>query len=336
MLNRKLYLLIILLAVLIVTGCEEYTIDTSVNSDGSIDKAISVEYYKSRPKKVKPTIIVKPDSKETKALSIDKFRNIIRKRYKNADAVNLEFNIPEYRDFPRIETTYTKEFSWFFNHHIYSEKYLPFFPFNKIPFNRHFSTTEADFLNKYIFNDLDKELAKPENSLLNQKFQNWISRSVFEELFNLALEFSNNRDIIRKAKDGIYKKLSSRLDIDNNNLDKKGLIEILRDFNSTDTDYFDFEKAINSENFRRMLSKFEHTKNIALIGIKNRVNVPGIIEDTNADSLKGSTAYWEVEPNHYFFSSYTMSVSYRTVNWWFIILTGLLVITGLIWLFIKK
>ncbi|MBN2102660.1 hypothetical protein JW835_01305 [bacterium] len=65
----------------------------------------------------------------------------------------------------------------------------------------------------------------------------------------------------------------------------------------------------------------------------NQVTMPGLILDTNADALEGSTVTWEFDPNHFVWEDHIMWVESRIVNRWAMIVTGvvcILLIAGLI------
>jgi hypothetical protein len=55
----------------------------------------------------------------------------------------------------------------------------------------------------------------------------------------------------------------------------------------------------------------------------NTVVMPGIVLDTNADEVKGTTVSWRFSANQFMLGDYTMWVESRVMNTWAVILTGI-------------
>jgi len=58
----------------------------------------------------------------------------------------------------------------------------------------------------------------------------------------------------------------------------------------------------------------------------NTVVMPGIVLETGAPEVKGSTVSWKFERNRLSLHDYEMRVESRTVNVWAIVVTGILVL----------
>jgi hypothetical protein len=56
------------------------------------------------------------------------------------------------------------------------------------------------------------------------------------------------------------------------------------------------------------------------------VIMPGIITNTNGSALEGSTVRWKDIMDRVFFEGYTMWVESRVINWWAIVVSGVVLL----------
>ena len=63
----------------------------------------------------------------------------------------------------------------------------------------------------------------------------------------------------------------------------------------------------------------------------NKVIMPGIIMDTNAEQVEGNSVIWRVKAKQFLDVDYSMWVESRSVNRWAILLTALLIMMPVAW-----
>jgi hypothetical protein len=84
------------------------------------------------------------------------------------------------------------------------------------------------------------------------------------------------------------------------------------------------------EQDKKAFSQFEDKLQAldSLIGdeFTNEVMMPGLITDTNAETVKGSKVTWKFSIGNFFLTDYEMWVTSRRINWWVVGIAAFLLI----------
>ena len=314
---------LIYFAVMSLSGCkEEYKTTTKINDDGSCERIIIAKIDSARL--LKGAFLVPHDNSwkpEYKTLSRDTQKVFIV--HKNFDDVN-KIN-DEYKDSDKvgIEIKFEKKFRWFFSYLTYTETYKSYNRFNRIPVE--------SFLTKEEYGKLE---SGDTGKVLSKKLDKFMEENLFEEFF---------QQFVSKVKDKKDSPVSMDLLDEKKNELRDSLLagsgeikSILRSMKNVfksenikmyEPDIEEIMKDINSKLERMSGIEGDYT---------NEVIMPGIILNTNANTLEGNKASWKFNQDRFCFIDHVMSVESRITNIWatyvtgafFLIIVILLLITG--------
>jgi hypothetical protein len=303
---------IIILVLLTVSGCKkDKKTTTKINTDGSCVRTIVVN-----PVSDTSSSFPVPTDKswETRLEGDTEKVYIASKWFENVDQMNNEYKRPGKVG---IDLTFEKKFRWFFTYFSYQETYNPCFQIQRIPIRT--------FLTK-------KEYAQYENGdtskALKERMDDFFMSNIFEEFYGQLVDSVESlHDPALPASTFLAKK--KEIDFHNLKHDTKDIVQylerilVLKLQNKLKQQIDGINRSIEAKVQFMMGAGGDYV---------NEVVMPGIILNTNANTVEGNKVVWHFNEDKFTFLRYTMSVESRVANPWATYATGgvLLVIVGLL------
>jgi hypothetical protein len=334
----KKVILVILLAVILLlnNGCEDTTVTTEIFPDGSCKRVMNVksdsrDIFKHAfyiPEDTSWTVEEKWEKKEKKS-TFDRSNKVFvytaEKSFPSVSDLNDEWSAQETGAHKvNIDVKLDKRFAWFFTYYHYREIYRDFFPFKKQPLKGHFTPEELKII-KLSLGDEDEEAEKlcSEETLkkIEKKFDVWVAQSIFNEFYNLFLEGAEQlkspeltREHIVSKKEALF---AACLKLELFEPDSPTtLLKKSEDILQTQDVWKVWE--INKKGFSQFEEKYRAIDSLIGDEYTSKIIMPGLVTDTNAETIEGSTVTWTFAPDEFFITDYEMWVTSRRVNWWIV------------------
>lgn len=232
----------------------------------------------------------------------------------------------ETRSFASPQESITKRFRWFYTVHSFEGLYKRLDYNAPVPIDNYLSEQEKNLWTRGCFDAYGAMNGSEMNELLGDiegKFMNWYSRNCFEISLG-AIEKLLEKGIEDRERDAIYKFINDK----DNDITPDVLSKNMDAFYKT-TRYSELYKAnkdLLDEEFER------ESWVIYVIGnlISYELIVPGEVINTNAPIVNGETLIWKIDGMRILFDDYIITAQYRTLNLWFCILSGLIVIIAVV------
>jgi hypothetical protein len=330
--STKLFL--ILLA-LLLPACMDVELTTILKPDGSMERIVEVrsdkeiEDYSQLPFPIDSTwhIVYRHDSTANGKNHIYKFK----KAYKNAgelnnDELKVTNALSKFKRTVKVE----KKFRWFFTYLVYTESFQRLSDGEYTPFNQLLSEMEkevrhiddADTIANLL--ELDAKKLRGFRDEIQNKSDNWFENNMKREVL-LQLE----KDIKLAGIKGLgMGDLEPKADTIYKIIDKNG-------FNgSVETFYRTLNTLFNTNEFNRIIalkksSLLEMEENVgdvfSIVPFRHHLHMPGLIVDTNAESIKGNELYWQFMPLESYFADTTHYAESRILNVWAFVASAFLV-----------
>ncbi|MCK4447983.1 MAG: hypothetical protein KAW56_13000 [Candidatus Marinimicrobia bacterium] len=342
--RNHVFISLMIAMLMILTGCREITTTTRIFSDGSCERTVFIEGDSSDvfsgsyplPLDSSWTFDIKKDTSE----KVQYFYSA-KKSFKRVSDLNNEYLYDSVSTFSKIDRSIKlkKHFRWFFTILTYREIYRDANPFKQIPVSDYLSDDEINIL---FADDDDPKYFAGKDSLKNteikneveEKFEIWLGISVFEEFYQAFLQGavqlgdSNlTQEIIISKKDILTKTILadtiSFFDIDEEKL-IDSLITICEYTFQTPCVWKLLEEG--NYTFRELKNKLSTIENVWSEGYTNEVLMPGLLIDTNAETIEGNKVVWDVEIDKYFLKDFEMWVESRIVNRWAVPVTAVIIV----------
>jgi hypothetical protein len=239
------------------------------------------------------------------------------KRFESPEALAREFStVADDSTKLRISPEIEKRFRWFFTYLTYKETYHVFCPFTQIPASRVLSEDEIRRIS-----------AGEKSDSLEKKLDEWRLRNMYEGFHLALLEGARRIGDPAFSQDSVISR-------------KEELLRVIQGDTSA-TDDFDRTLALVVHFFHsNAVLKLRPELRIAWDAAEgmskqaerahgdytNTVVMPGMVLDTNAGEVKGTTVSWNFSANQFMLRDYSMWVESRVMNIWAVILTGIIVI----------
>ena len=343
---KRSHLFISLIAVMLMalTGCREITTSTRIFSDGSCERTVLIEGDSSDvfsgsyplPLDSSWTFDIKKDTSGEA-----KYFYSATKSFKRVSDLNNEYLYDSVSTFSRVDRSIKlkKHFRWFFTILTYREIYRDANPFKQIPISDYLSDGEINIL---FADDDDPKYFAGKDSLKNteikneveKKFETWFGISVFEEFYTVFLQGAAQlgdsnltQEIIISKKDILTKTVLadtiSFFEIDEDNL-LDSLINICENTFQTPDVLKLLEKG--NDTFQELKNKLSTIENVWIEGYTNEVLMPGLLIDTNAEAIEGNKVVWEVEVGKFFLRDFEMWAESRIINRWAVPVTAVILV----------
>lgn len=253
----------------------------------------------------------------------------VRKKSNSVDSLSHDISCKkDIRPLIVPKETLTKKFKWFYTDYIYTSIYKKLDYNSPIPIGKYLSEEErriwAQGDTKY-FGTMNGFMLNNMLCDISDKFIAWLSINFFEISFNSVNKIYGG-GISGNNKEQIYIKFGGK-NIENLS-DPKSVCAALDSFYVTDR----FSK-LYKQNKDTLDNEFENaTSVISLLDyhFTNELAVPGKVISTNAPIIDAGYLKWKVDGMRLLFDDYTLTASYRVVNIWAFVISGLILILAII------
>lgn len=333
--TKKIISVIVLTVIVILTnGCEDITTTMEIFPDGSCRRTIVVKSASDDifndtffvPKDPSWTIDEKWEilSKEKKFGGNKQFVYTAKKFFPGVPELNEEWSQKQGDSYKaKIDVTLERRFVWFFTYFTYREIYRDFFPFKGISLEENFSPEELKIVELYLADEDKAEKIYPEDLLdkVWKKFDTWATRAIFEEFFLILLEGVKKLnspnlkpELVISQKEAILA-ASRGLDW----FEKKWLTKVLKKCAEVlqTPDILKIREQ-NKNAFSQFEGKLQALDDLNGDEFTNEVIMPGLITDTNAETVTGRKVAWKFSMGNFLLTDYEMWVTSRRVNWWMV------------------
>lgn len=337
--KSRTFLVFILAAfILTITSCREITVTTQVHKDGSFTRTITVTgdstevFHKNLPYPVDGSWKMEAgrDTADAKQFVVT-----YTKTFRNDALLNKEIRSDTgWRKQLKREVTIHKRFAFFYSYLTFEETIKAANPFTKIPLRDRLSAEEI----KWLKNEVQPVTAADSTRMKNieDKALMVVARSMTEEMTEILEKGIRqlhdpglSPQIAKTYQDSIFQKVSDW----NLHSSKDFLTSLVRW--SGRKKLLDMEKN-TPDLFKPFDAKLDFFSDlVGMHSYTQTVEMPGLITETNALTLKGNQVQWKVDPLSFLLTDYTMTVESRVVNYWMFVITGIVVLVLIILLVIR-
>jgi hypothetical protein len=298
---------------LITPGCKkEKKTTTIINNDGSCVRTIVVN-----PASDTISTFPVPDDKSWDIhLEGDTDKSFIAvKKFDNVNMMNDEYRMAKKVG---VDITFEKKFRWFFTYFNYQETYKPLLQIQRIPIQNFLTKEEYA---QYEHGDTGRALKK--------RLDDFLTANLYEEFYSQLVD-SVERMHDPSIPASVF--IAKKQDVGFHEFDKgetKDIVKYLERIlglvlqGKIERPIENITKSIEDD-IRFMLD--------AGGDYVNEVQMPGIILNTNANTVEGNTVVWRFNEDRFAYTGYTMAVESRIANPWAAYATGgvLIVIVALL------
>jgi len=326
--NRStMVLAVCLIGLTIFPACLDIETTSTVNSNGSILRTVTFEGDSTSIYRGDfPAPIDSSWDKNIQKLGDRDFRLTASRLFNNVEEMNESFGGTSGKTL-RYHFQFERNFQWFFTTYRFEEENMKYVQFDSIPLTDYVSPSEIESWKRH---EVDKEPFPTKGDSLawisaEPRFQQWESRNTFERIFGVFLDGvraihnpSLTHSSVIASKDTLFRASEQSLEL--GNIDTLGVIfsGVLRNPQAVKAWRLKAE-AIRQIKERRYLNFAEDT-------FVTNVIMPGLIVASNARTIEGNKATWRDFSDYARILGYTMWVESRQVNWWAVILTGIIVL----------
>ena len=334
--KNKLLSLMIGFVLLLLAGCSEVDVTTVVNKDGSCIRTVVLDSsdvddtpYPVNFDGADSLVITKAEKKIVYTAYYGSVNNIKLNQQVEGDTV---YHLA-------IQPRLTKKFRWFYTWYRYSESYGRVFHFQHVPIQDYLTQDEIDLV-------ISENDSSDEDKKIDAKLEAWYQQNFFIEFYTRLENMvrSGKLDISIESLEASKEPLRQ--------LFLQDVLELDSDNNTfTDNDFDIFRQTLHFQNTDRakkvlndviapISKEMEWLASIQLSDMTNHVEMPGLVMDTNAETIEGNKVSWDINSNRLLFEDYEMWVESRTVNRWpflgTLIFTGALLVIMLVAIVRKK
>ena len=331
------YIILQALLMILFAGCREVNIETVLQRDGSIIRTIETQGGKTSElfELGLPVDSTWNLSERTEISEDDTLHyQVATRKFESLKEMNQVFgcdsdSLTRLRFCAALE----QDFRWFHSFWTYTETYQPYFPYQKISAEEFLTPNELQ-----VYANAD---STPEP--VDSRVERFFEKAMFSEMYQPILDTLRSMDKPVIAIDSLMYYRDS-LEISIFNLESESDSAIIQDIMATmsdilaDTDIYRFESLITRQ-YNQILNKEGFLFSVPEEW-KHKIQMPGVIITTSADSLiNPSAAYWQFESRKFQFTEHSMTVTSRVMNVWAILVTAIVVIMlilGIVYSYFRK
>jgi hypothetical protein len=338
---KKIGVMVLGFAGLLVSCENPVRMETKVNEDGSLDKTIVLEKtdkfretsnmfgiskdagWEVKLDSVKKiTKIEVPDtidSRNTQSGNVkdDKYYLTFKKSFPSAEVANAELD-KNIDSLFRINAQFEKRFRWFYTYIRYSETFRPIDRFKLIDPKDYFNLEDSLFIDRL-----------PGEGTAISKADSFFLQQLNEKIFDRYAEDGLYREYFAILTEAVKRNTNDKKWIDTLNRKKDFLFQRLDDMNDDPgpaflkladslgiplakekftRDFLELSRDINSRiNFMSFARDGKYM---------NVIEMPWTVVNSNADSLAGNKLYWRPLTTRFAIQEYTMFAECRRLNFW--------------------
>ena len=324
---------------LLFTGCLEYHTRTTVRTDGSLLRAVTMRGDSSHIHAWQYVVPVDSTWRWERAKTGDREWHLNAQReFASADAFN------GYQDsllgrILRSTVSVDRSFRWFTTRIVFREHFDPIYPFRSVPLTDYLSPREIEaFLQHEVHK---KEFATPGDSLSLEdaevRFDDWARRNEFEENFRAlrtGVERLAERGFSPESLDRRKEWLSTKFETVRDTGDSFDPEDMERRreywFKSLKDPVLRQAAEANRSGFDDIVRQAEQAFHLMEYPHKSTVVMPGALVETNARTVDGPEATWENYLVVLYFQDFEMVAEAEVTNWWAVVFTGVALAGGLL------
>jgi hypothetical protein len=317
---------------IVMSGCLDEHVKTTVSADGSSERTISMKTSeKSLPKGAFPAAIDSTwtvDWKETGEKDT-KYEYTARKKFQTPDELSREYAALGDTGIIGLSVSLEKRFEWFYTYLVYREVYTMRNPYTNVP--------ATDYLTK---EEIAGYVRGDKSDSLDKKVKLWDSRNDFEELFRSILAEAERRNdpalpasLLKDKKEDLFRRVITADSI-NKKADEHHVDAKKKEINSVEEAVRFFVKTfkevlrtthVNGYDtvFMQSWAAMDRKKKPHPDSWSSSVQMPGLLTETNSDALEGSTITWKFGANQIHVGPYEMHAASRVTNIWVFVVTGI-------------
>lgn len=257
------------------------------------------------------------------------FNVIVSKRAKAVDSLSQYIVCSEekFRQLLAPQEILTKKFKWFYTDYTYTSIYSKLDYNAPMPIDKYMSKDEriiwtqgdtqyfGTMSGSHLFDELDG---------LSDQFIAWLTRNYFEISLNSVNLYGGN--IPDNDRVEIYEKYGGK-DLEKLG-DPKSVCSALDSYYGTDR-----FSMLYAQNKAEIDNEFENATAVTEAVnyyYSNELTVPGRLLSTNAPVIDNEYLKWKVDGMRLLFDDYTLTASYRVVNVWAFVISGLILLSAII------
>jgi len=348
MINYMRYLKnLCIIIVLIFTGCIEYEIHTKILPDGSIERMVKVEgdstyIFDSRfPIPKDSTWQIDLEKGEKDSANKNPLIYTAKKTFQDIEQLNQEFSLDDSSIIGiSIHSSLEKRFWWFFTILKYQEIYRINNPISGIPLSTY--VTDSEFELAWQMEKRDEEPEIKIDSIyaanLEERSETWYAMNIFEALYQpfiLNVQRLNDnvltKEYVELMKDSLFLVFEDKYAME---LALEDVIEIFAEV--FDPSIVENVIELNPQPFQILEEKVSFDNELIGGKLNVSISIPGLILDTNANSLIGSTGEWDDISDYLRYKDYSINIESRTVNKGITLFSGIIVLVTIIYVLVIK
>ncbi|NER84798.1 MAG: hypothetical protein F6K42_35835 [Leptolyngbya sp. SIO1D8] len=344
------YFIVLIWAICLFTGCEQkVSVETVVHPDGSLDRTIILEkadtsqidrnFFGISRKSGWEIELDTVRSQEDSMKATKKRKKLIirfKKHFSSYQESNKELNSKADTIF-KVRANFEKRFRWFYTYLYYSDSYIDLDRLEYVSQDDYFTREDHAFIDRLPAEG--KEISKADKLFLEKlqekTFEDYFSRGIFEEEYNLLLALMRMHDLeprwadtLRKHKEPVYSNFMNQGGVaDSIALYIADSLSIPLPRPQADNDY-----GVLSKDLRSRLDFFSNFSNTRF---KHNIKMPWPVIRSNADSVSGSHLFWQPPVTKFLIKDYEMYAESRKMNYWAVVVSVMIIILTAL-LFAKK
>lgn len=336
--SRNVFLFLLAAFILTITSCREITVTTKVHKDGSFTRTITVTgdstevFTKNLPYPVDNSwkTVASRDTADAKQFVIT-----YSKTFRSDDLLNREIHSDtSWMKQLKRKVQIRKRFAFFYSYLTFTETIQAANPFTRIPLQDSLSPTEIKWLKNEVQPVTSADSTRMKN--IEDKALRVVVRSMTTEVTELLEKgIQQLHDptlaprIAKEYQDSLFNQVGdwnfhSSKDFITALAQWSGQKKVLEITTNSPDLFQSFDKKLDF--FTQLVSMHDYTQT---------VEMPGLITETNALTLKGNQVQWKVDPMSFLLTDYRMTVESRVVNYWMFVLTGVVILALIILLMVR-
>ncbi len=315
---------------LVISGCLEVDVHTTVSADGSSERVISIKNStRSVPVGAFPAPTDSSWSTGWKPTNDKemKYEFSARKRFATPEALHAEYSARPDTGVVGLRVSLTKKFAWFYTYFEYDESYTLKNTFSTVPVSQYLSPDEVE---RYMHGD--------HTDSLRPKVSRWDLRNVFEELYHPLLRDaeilhdSHLRSLLAEKKEEMFSRLREADSVSNKSEKRADSLGV----ESSDDVVRVFTEALPPEAMVQLRPSVERSWASVMDALKHErkhpdgwiytVQMPGLVTESNSNYVEGNLLTWKFSADQVHLGSYQMHATSRVTNVWACTATGLVAV----------
>jgi len=343
---RTKKVIISILAILLATSCETpYRMVTTLKPNGKVHREV-YDFERGEGFKHKTTadqflFHITPDWKIYQFDTVVtynffgeklEYRMKISKEANSIEQFSREIQYDEeYRSFAKPEELLVKKFRWFYTYYSFKAVYKKMKYEAPVPIGNYLNEeeqklwTQGNNSNYKVMNGF--EMYNHLNEI-NKNFMEWVSRNYFEISFE-AIKKRTTGYNLDTVKENLYENINKDGDIK-----PKTVCSVLDSLYKTI--YFSELYKTNKEALDKEFETETAVLNLVGTTIRYELVIPDRLIKTDAPIINSDTLIWKVDGMRLLFDDYTLTAEYRTPNTWTFVISGLIVLTAIACLILRR